>query len=156
MKFADGIPDMLRRIADWLTAQCARAVSATERGMNFVLGVPPSQTRDGIDTQFLPAALEIVETPPSPVGRAVSATIVVLFCIAIAWACLGKIDVVITAPGKIVASGGTKFIQPFETQHAEPRGHRQLRHYLGSRSSGGIGLAFHEETRFRNSGRARA
>ncbi|MNO77466.1 hypothetical protein D3C76_685790 [compost metagenome] len=35
------------------------------------------------------------------------------------------------------------FIQPFETQHAEPRGHRQLRHYLGHHTAGGIGLAFH-------------
>lgn len=34
-------------------------------------------------------------------------------------------------------------IQPFETQHAEPRGHRQLRHYLGHHTAGGIGLAFH-------------
>ena len=115
MKFADGILDLLRRTAGWLTAQCTRGVSAAERGMNVVLGVPPPQGRDGIDTQFLPAALEIVETPPSPVGRAVGATIVVLFSIAIAWACLGRIDVVVTAPGKIVASGGTKSIQPFET-----------------------------------------
>ena len=29
---------------------------------------------------FLPAALEIVETPPSPVGRTIGATLVVLFC----------------------------------------------------------------------------
>ena len=36
-----------------------------------------------------------------------------------------------------------RFIQPFETQHAEPRGHRQLRHYLGHHTAGGIGLAFH-------------
>ncbi|MCY1404596.1 hypothetical protein D9M71_198090 [compost metagenome] len=35
------------------------------------------------------------------------------------------------------------FIKPFETQHAEPRGHRQLRHYLGHHTAGGIGLAFH-------------
>ena len=38
-----------------------------------------------------------------------------------------------------------RFIQPFETQHAEPRGHRQLRHYLGHHTAGGIGLAFHME-----------
>src|SRR5215470_11970748 len=31
---------------------------------------------------FLPAALEIVETPPSPIGRAVGATIIAVFCIA--------------------------------------------------------------------------
>src|SRR5438270_2633820 len=64
---------------------------------------------------FLPAALEVVETPPSPVGRAVALTIIALFCVALAWTALGKIDIVATAPGKIVASGRTKVIQPFET-----------------------------------------
>jgi len=35
------------------------------------------------------------------------------------------------------------FVQPFETQHAEPRGHGELRHDLGRHTAGGIGLAFH-------------
>jgi hemolysin D len=64
---------------------------------------------------FLPAALEIAETPPSPIGRAVGATIIALFCVAIAWASLGSVDVVATAPGKLIPSGRTKLIQPFET-----------------------------------------
>jgi hemolysin D len=63
---------------------------------------------------FLPAALEIVETPASPVGRAVAATIIAFFCLALAWACLGFIDIVASAPGKIIPSGRTKVIQPFE------------------------------------------
>ena len=33
---------------------------------------------------FLPAALEIVETPPSPVGRAIGLTLILLFCAALA------------------------------------------------------------------------
>src|SRR5262249_30401265 len=64
---------------------------------------------------FLPAALEIVETPPSPIGRAIAATIAVLFCAALAWAWWGTIDIVASATGKIVPSGRTKVIQPFET-----------------------------------------
>jgi hemolysin D len=64
---------------------------------------------------FLPAALEIAETPPSPVGRAIAATIITVFSVALAWACLGRIDVVATATGKIVPSGRTKVVQPFET-----------------------------------------
>ncbi|MDB5407967.1 MAG: type secretion rane fusion protein HlyD family [Rhodospirillales bacterium] len=63
---------------------------------------------------FLPAALEIVETPASPVGRAVAATIIAFFCLALVWACLGSIDIVASAPGKIIPSGRTKMIQPFE------------------------------------------
>ena len=64
---------------------------------------------------FLPAALEIVETPPSPIGRAIAFTIIAVFSIAIAWACLGTVDIVAVAPGKIIPSGRTKTIQPFET-----------------------------------------
>jgi hemolysin D len=42
-------------------------------------------------------------------------TIILLFCAALAWACWGTIDIVASATGKIVASGRTKIIQPFET-----------------------------------------
>ena len=63
---------------------------------------------------FLPAALEIVETPPSPIGRAIGATIIAVFVLALAWACLGTVDIVATAQGKIIPSGRTKVIQPFE------------------------------------------
>jgi hemolysin D len=72
-----------------------------------------SRNRDEI--AFLPAALEIVETPPSPIGRAIAATIIVVFGVALAWACLGTVDIVATAQGKIIPSGRTKVIQPFET-----------------------------------------
>ena len=64
---------------------------------------------------FLPAALEIVETPPSPTGRAIAATIILLFCSALGWAWWGTIDIVASATGKIMPSGRTKVIQPFET-----------------------------------------
>jgi membrane fusion protein, hemolysin D len=64
---------------------------------------------------FLPAALEIVETPASPLGRAVAYAIVAFFVLAMSWACLGKVDIVASAKGKIIPSGRTKVIQPFET-----------------------------------------
>src|SRR5436189_5740795 len=73
------------------------------------------QGRDREELAFLPAALEIVETPPSPIGRAIALTIIALFCLALAWAAFGKIDIVATAPGKIVATGRTQINQPFET-----------------------------------------
>lgn len=62
----------------------------------------------------MPAALEIVETPPSPIGRAIGVTIIAFFCLALAWASLSTVDIVATAPGKIIPSGRTKVIQPFE------------------------------------------
>jgi hemolysin D len=64
---------------------------------------------------FLPAALEITESPPSPIGRAIGASIIAVFCVALMWASLGSVDIVATATGKIVPGGRTKLIQPFET-----------------------------------------
>lgn len=64
---------------------------------------------------FLPAALEIVETPPSPLGRAIAFSIIAVFGAALTWACIGTVDIVAVAPGKIIPSGRTKTIQPFET-----------------------------------------
>jgi hemolysin D len=66
------------------------------------------------ETAFLPATLEVIETPPSPIGRAIGATIIAVFCVAVIWASLGKVDMVATARGQIVPSGRTKTVQPFE------------------------------------------
>ncbi len=71
--------------------------------------------RGAVEREFLPAALEIVETPASPVGRAIGATIILFFAAAIAWASIGRVDIVATAAGRIVPSGRTKVVQPFET-----------------------------------------
>jgi hemolysin D len=80
-----------------------------------VVAFPKSSGRANADeTAFLPAALEIVETPASPVGRAVAATIIAIFCFSVGWASFSHIDIVASASGKIVPSGGTKVIQPFE------------------------------------------
>src|SRR6478672_2422546 len=74
----------------------------------------PSRRRD-YELAFLPEALEIIETPPSPTSRIVGVTIIALFCGALGWASLGTTDIVAIAPGKIVPSGRSKIIQPFET-----------------------------------------
>jgi len=71
--------------------------------------------RRGAELAFLPAALEIVESPPSPIGRAIGASIVALFCAALVWAWYGTIDIVASASGRIVPSDRSKVVQPFET-----------------------------------------
>ena len=73
------------------------------------------EARDKDELAFLPAALEVVETPPSPIGRSIAWAIVAIFCLALTWAALAKIDIVASAQGKIIPSGRTKVIQPFET-----------------------------------------
>jgi hemolysin D len=67
------------------------------------------------DLAFLPAALEIVETPPSPIGRAIGAVIILLFSAALFWAWWGTIDIVASASGKILPGSRVKVVQPFET-----------------------------------------
>ncbi len=67
------------------------------------------------EAQFLPAALELQETPVSPAPRIVAWLLIGFSVLAVTWAIFGKIDVVATAHGKIIPSEGSKLIQPIET-----------------------------------------
>ena len=71
--------------------------------------------REQDELAFLPAALEIVETPPSPIGHAIGATIVTLVCLGLIWSIFGHVDIIAFAQGKVVPSGRVKLIQPLET-----------------------------------------
>ena len=64
--------------------------------------------------EFLPAALEIMEKPPSPGLRWLLLMTCVLFVLALIWAIIGKIDVVATAAGKTVPGENVKIVQPIE------------------------------------------
>lgn len=67
------------------------------------------------ELEFLPAAVEILETPASPAGRITTMLLCLFLLIAGVWSYFGQIDIVAVAQGKIVPSGRTKIIQPFET-----------------------------------------
>lgn len=64
---------------------------------------------------FLPAHLELVDTPPSPAPQWSMRIIIALFSAGLLWAFLGQLDIVAVAPGKTVTSSRTKIIQPAET-----------------------------------------
>ena len=64
---------------------------------------------------FLPAALEVVETPASPTLRATALSICGLLAAALLWSCLAHIDMVAVAPGKVIPLGQVKVVQPLET-----------------------------------------
>jgi hemolysin D len=66
------------------------------------------------EAQFLPAALSLQETPVAPAPRVTMWLLISFSALTLLWACFGHIDVVATALGKIVPSGRTKTIQPFE------------------------------------------
>jgi hemolysin D len=94
----------------------ARLVAHSRTLQNAVVARLPDEKRMRSDElAFLPAALEIVETPPSPLGRAIAFTVVAVFGTALVWACIGTVDIVAIASGKIIPSSRTKTIQPFET-----------------------------------------
>lgn len=73
-----------------------------------------SPIRKGHEAEFLPAALELQETPVSPAPRIVMWLLIAFVSIAVLWSIFGKIDVVATAQGKIIPSEGSKVIQPLE------------------------------------------
>lgn len=74
---------------------------------------PRVQDRDNL--AFLPAALEVLETPPAPFGRILAITIAAFFSLAILWAWFGTVDVVAIAHGQTIPSGKVKIVQPLET-----------------------------------------
>jgi hemolysin D len=67
------------------------------------------------EAQFLPAALELQETPVSPAPRVAMWLLIAFAVIALLWAIFGHMDVVAVASGKIVPDDRTKVIQPIET-----------------------------------------
>ena len=71
-------------------------------------------TRLADERAFLPAALALQETPVHPAPRRAAYALMALFTIALAWACLGQIDIVAVAPGRLIVSERTKVIQPLE------------------------------------------
>lgn len=67
------------------------------------------------ETQFLPSALALQEQPVSVAPRYIQLVIVAFSVLALIWACFGEVDVVATSPGKVIAIGNSKTIQPSET-----------------------------------------
>ena len=64
------------------------------------------------DLTFLPAALEVLERPPSPLGRGLVLALCALVIGGIGWASVASLDVVATGTGRIIPAGKVKLIQP--------------------------------------------
>ena len=75
----------------------------------------PRERPNNRELEFLPAVIEIQESPPSPLGRAILWTIIAIFTLALLWATFGHIDIIAVAQGKIVPNDRSKVIQPLET-----------------------------------------
>jgi hemolysin D len=79
------------------------------------LSEPSAPRRRRADNAFLAPALEILETPPSPVRVALIWIICALAAASIAWAYFGRIDIIAVAQGKFQPTGRVKVIEPLET-----------------------------------------
>jgi hemolysin D len=65
--------------------------------------------------EFQPLLVEIEDRPLNPLGHIILWLIMGVLVIGILWLYFGKIDVVVSARGKIVPSGEIKTLQPIET-----------------------------------------
>ena len=89
----------------------SEAMAGTAR----VIALPLKGRPQRSELEFLPAALEIIETPASPLGRAIAGTIIGFLCAALVWATFSEVDIIATTEGRIIPTGKSKIIQPFET-----------------------------------------
>lgn len=89
-----------------------KAVNPVRRPPLRLVGTPEEET---LERAFLPAALEVVETPPNPLGRRILIAVSLAALGALGWATIGEVDIVAVASGKIVAHNRTVVVQPVET-----------------------------------------
>jgi hemolysin D len=74
----------------------------------------PRHYRHKHELEFLPAALEVIETPPSTTARLTTWSIIAIFVFALAWSIIGTTDIVVVAQGKTIPYHGSKPIQSLE------------------------------------------
>lgn len=78
-------------------------------------GQPPNRAiPEGPAAEFLPEALDIQETPPSPIGRALLWTILTACVAGAIGTTVVKIDTVTMAQGKVVQSEDSRVLHPHE------------------------------------------
>ncbi len=73
-----------------------------------------SRMAEGVSdfADFLPGLLEIQQRPPSPAGRILLWSLLGLLLSAFGWACLGSVDIIASARGRVVTSGREQLVQP--------------------------------------------
>lgn len=74
-----------------------------------------SPLRNEDERAFLPAHLELTETPLSAAPKWTARLIVVFALLAMLWSWFSKIDIVVVAQGKMISGSRSKVIQPLET-----------------------------------------
>lgn len=65
--------------------------------------------------EFAPLLVEIEERPLNPLGRIILYLVIGIIFFGLLWLYFGKIDVVVSARGKVIPDGEIKILQPIET-----------------------------------------
>lgn len=101
----------------WLTGCCdlLKRYSTVFTSVWKVRKQLDAPARQADENAFLPAHLELIDTPVSALPKVTARLIVLFLLLALLWAWLGKVDIVAVAPGQITPSGRSKTIQPVET-----------------------------------------
>ena len=79
-----------------------------------MLGFIATRARDDDASAFAPGWQRLDHAPPSGARRRLLHVLVALLAAAIAWACVGKLDVVVVADGRLVPRTQLKLVQPVE------------------------------------------
>jgi hemolysin D len=92
----------------------AVAAPLTDNTAPAVVAKLPLARLTPADREFLPAALEIIETPASPIRIAFLWFICIAAAAALTWSYFGKFDIQAVATGRVQPVGRSKVVQPFE------------------------------------------
>ena len=95
------------RIMLALRSFSSKAIESSATSVSFL-------RMDDVDREFLPAAIELLETPPSPVNIAAIWVICAIFTIALAWSYFGWLEIYAVAQGRIQPSGRSKILQSLD------------------------------------------
>lgn len=100
----------LQAFADLIKRYCAvfKAVWAERKQLE-------TSPRQADESAFLPAHLELTETPVSALPKWSARLIMLFLALALIWAAVGNVEIVTVAQGKITSSSRSKTIQPIET-----------------------------------------
>lgn len=84
--------------------------------MSFLRAIRQSTKRDKTTSRelmaFMPAVLEVQETPPNPLAKWLGRLIISLFLILLVWAYFGEVNVVATARGQVVSRDKVEVVYP--------------------------------------------
>jgi HlyD family secretion protein len=71
--------------------------------------------KEGDAQAFAPDIISVQQQPPSPLPRTMLYALLALFAMILIWACVGRLDIVAVAQGKLVPQSFLKIVQPAES-----------------------------------------